>query len=53
MMKECMVINICSCFASSIAISVACYVTKSAAPLLAFLIIPKWTYSRNGEDKNE
>lgn len=53
MMKECMVVNICYCFASSIAISFACYVTKSAAPLFAFLIIPKWTYSIDEEDKNE
>lgn len=48
-MKECMIINISCMAAGSIAIAIACYVTKSACPLLAFMLIPKFTYQGGKE----
>lgn len=54
-MKECMITNLGSMAFGSIAIIVACAVTKSAFPLWAFLLIPKWRYSSptNEEVQNE
>jgi hypothetical protein len=42
-MKEAMIMNVASVVAGPVAIAVACYVTDSALPLLALMIIPKWT----------
>lgn len=50
-MKESMIMNVCSVVGGSIAIAVACAVTKSALPLVAYIIIPKWSYRRGGEEK--
>lgn len=52
-MKECMILNCISVISGSIAISVACFVIKSAWPLVAFLIIPKWEFTHNGTDESE
>lgn len=40
-MKEWMITNCVIWGASSIAITVACYVTKSAWPLLGFMLVPR------------
>lgn len=48
-MKETTILNICSVVAGSFTIAVACKVTKSALPLLGFMLIPKWTYSSTKE----
>lgn len=50
-MKECMIMNIASVVAGSVAIGIACYVTKSAWPLLAFMLIPKWNYNYSDENQ--
>lgn len=49
-MKECMIMNIGCIAAGSIAIAVGCYVTKSALPLFAFLLIPKWNYNHTDKE---
>lgn len=43
-MKEMMVCNVVSSVFGSLAIAVACKVTGSAWPLLAFMLIPRWSY---------
>lgn len=50
-----MIMNCVSVVAGSIAIATACKVTKSAAPLIAFMLIPKWAYtnSRNSSKEGE
>lgn len=50
-MKECMILNICSVTVGSIAIAVACKVTRSAWPLIALALIPKWNWSSNESQK--
>lgn len=50
-MKEWMITNLGSMAFGSIAIAVACKVTKSAAPLWAFLLIPRWRYSSGPVEK--
>lgn len=52
-MKEWMIATCVSCAAGGAAIAVACYVTKSAWPLLAFMLIPKFEFHGGGEDKEE
>lgn len=49
-MKEWMIANICCTAVGSIAIAVACHTTKSALPLLAFLLIPRWNYKNYDKD---
>ena len=49
-MKEAMIMNVASVVAGSVAIAVACYVTDSALPLLAFMIIPTWTCKTNRQE---
>lgn len=51
-MKETMIMNIASVTVSSIAIATACIVTRSAWPLLGFVLIPRWTYNENHETKD-
>lgn len=48
-MKETMITNCVTMAFSSIAIAVACHTTKSAMPLWAFLIVPRWTCSWGGD----
>ena len=48
-MKEYMIMNIASVTVCSIAIATACVVSKSAWPLLAYLIVPRWTYNAKQE----
>lgn len=52
-MKECMITNMCCMVAGSIAITVACHVTKSAKPLWAFLLIPRYNYTNTNDEKGE
>lgn len=52
-MRECMITNICSMAAGSIAIAVACTVTKSALPLFAFLLVPRWTFTTTRKEDEE
>ena len=49
-MKEAMIMNVASVVAGSVAIAVACYVTDSAWPLLAFMIVPKWSFQTSKEE---
>ena len=49
-MIGCIILNVVSTIAGSAAIGVACYATKSAVPLLAFLIIPKWKWEEKPVD---
>lgn len=44
-MKENMIMNIASVVSGSVAIAIACKVTRSAWPLLGFLIVPTFNYS--------
>lgn len=41
------ILNCVSVLSCSIAIALACKVTKSAMPLWALLLVPKWDYSEN------
>lgn len=50
-MKETMIVNCVSIVAGSIAIAVACKVTKSALPLFAFILVP--TFSSHGSVSSE
>lgn len=50
-MKETMIFNCVSIIASSIAIAAACKITRSALPLLAFTLVPRFSVSSNSEDK--
>lgn len=53
-MKNHISLNAISVLAGSAAIAVACKVTKSAYPLLAFLIIPRWNVEIiEQEEQNE
>lgn len=51
-MKEMMVCNVVSSAFGSLTIAVACKVTGSALPLLAFMLIPRWSY-RTDEIKDK
>lgn len=50
-MKEAMIMNCVSVAAGALAIAVACKITKSAWPLLAFIIVPTWS-TTEGIQKN-
>ena len=50
-MKETIIVNCISMVAGSVAIAVACKVKKSMLPLLAFVLIPKWSCVTDKEDK--
>lgn len=52
-MKEWMITNCVVWGCSSLAIAVACKVTKSAMPLWAFLLLPKWTISEKNGGEND
>lgn len=52
-MKEWMWCNIASMLLGSIPISIACYVTKSAVPLLAFLLVPRCSMHERVSDKED
>lgn len=52
-MRENMIMNVASVAFGSIAIAVGCFVSKSAWPLCAFLLLPKWSYSSDDDaDQN-
>jgi len=53
-MKEAMMMNCVSVTVAALAIAVACKVTKSTLPLLAFAIVPTWkvSISTNGNGGN-
>lgn len=44
-MKEVMIFNCISMVAGALAIAVACKVSKSALPLLAFVLVPRFSVS--------
>ncbi len=48
-MKETAMVNCVSVVAGAFAIAVACKVTKSALPLLGFLVVPTFKISINAE----
>lgn len=53
-MSEVMITNIVSIIGCTTAISIACLVSNSALPILAFILIPRFSYSKTddcGEDK--
>lgn len=50
-MKETMIFNCVSIIASSIAIAAACKITRSALPLLAFILVPTFSVKVSNEDK--
>lgn len=53
-MKMAILCNAISCVAGSTAIAIACKVTKSALPLLAFPLIPRWgLHVETNDDKKE
>lgn len=45
--------NIGTMAVASTAIAVACKVTKSALPLLAFMLVPRWTLNISNEKEEE
>lgn len=48
------ILNMISVVASCIVIGIACNITKSAWPLLALIVVPRWSWRPNsGEDKNK
>lgn len=48
-MKETVIMNTVSVAVCGLAIAVGCKVTKSALPLLAMILIPKWTYKQTNK----
>lgn len=49
-MKEVMIVNCVSVTAASAAIAIACKVTKSAWPLVAFMLVPTFKLTTNTEE---
>lgn len=46
-MLACFAANAISVTAVGVAVSIACYVTKSAWPLLGFILVPRNTFERS------
>lgn len=46
-MKETAIMNVVSVTVCSLAIAVGCKMSKSAWPLLAMMLIPKWEYKHS------
>lgn len=52
-MSEIMIMNIVSIIGCTTAISIACLVSNSALPILAFILIPRFSYSSKMDDCGE
>lgn len=56
-MKDITIMNVTAMIGGSIAIAAACKASKSAWPLLAYLLIPRWRYEEkalnSGGDQDE